>query len=74
MIRQALSFSSLLFLAGATALATPGSVLAQHAGGGHAGGGHFGGGGRESTGEEPWSSDLPYMDPRLIPAPATSAV
>jgi uncharacterized protein (TIGR03000 family) len=44
MIRQALSFSTLLLLAGAVALATPSAGLAQHAGGGHAGGGHAGGG------------------------------
>ena len=43
MIRQALSFGGLLLLAGATALATPGSALAQRGGGGHAGGAHFGG-------------------------------
>jgi uncharacterized protein (TIGR03000 family) len=48
MFRKVISFGSLLLLAGAVVLATPGLGQAQHGGGhgggGHGGGGHFGGG------------------------------
>jgi len=43
MYRQVFSFGGLVLLAGAVALATPGSSQAQHSGG-HGGGGHAGGG------------------------------
>jgi len=44
MFRKAFSFGSLLLLAGAAVLVTPGSGQAQHHGGGGHGGGHGGGG------------------------------
>lgn len=51
MFRKMVLYGGMLFLAGAVALATPGSGWARggggggHGGGGHFGGGHFGGGG-----------------------------
>ena len=43
MIRKMLSYGGTLLLVGATAVAMPGTGLAQRGGGGHGGGGHFGG-------------------------------